>query len=335
MTREEINRLVRDAHFPSPCEKPECIETHISWVILCGEFVYKIKKPIRYTFLDFSTPESRKHYCEREVILNRRLAGDMYLDVLPVMKSGDTLSVGGRSGSGLDWAVRMRRQDRARQMDILLRKKQVTGRDMERLAHMVAGFHRSAMIVRDKNPFDIRDKFRDLAGEMAFLEREAEAGTGKAIRHAVERSDDWVDEWKELFKGRLKDGFYRDGHGDLHARNIFLGEKPVIFDCIEFSDDFRQTDVLNEVAFLCMDLEAFGERDLSDMFIRHYNASFPAIRGDEEQRLFIYFKSYRANVRAKVNSLRARSAQNPDEKELALAEVRRYLRLMQDYLEAL
>ena len=147
-------------------------------------------------------------------------------------------------------------------------------------------------------------------------------------------SDSFIEKSKDLLAARLREGFYRDCHGDLHSRNIFLLPAPVPFDCIEFNDDFRQIDVLNEVAFLCMDLDAFDRKDLSDLFVDDYNHFFPAIRTSEERNLFIYYKSYRANVRAKVNSLRAKSAANKTDENRALADAEKYLQLMDHYLKS-
>ncbi len=134
---------------------------------------------------------------------------------------------------------------------------------------------------------------------------------------------------------RLKSGFFRDCHGDLHTRNIFLLPEPQPFDCIEFNDDYRQIDTLNEVAFLCMDLDAMGRQDLSEVFIKHYNRLFTVMRNEEERKLFVYYKCYRANVRAKVNSLRARSTEDSIAKTKALAEARKYLFLMEGYIKLL
>src|SRR5690606_904967 len=137
----------------------------------------------------------------------------------------------------------------------------------------------------------------------------------------------------QLMTDRLENGFYRDCHGDLHSRNIFLLPQPVPFDCIEFNDELRQIDVLNEVAFLCMDLDAFGRHDLSETFLSHYNQFFPAMKTPEERALFIYYKMYRANIRAKVNGLRAKSAISEDERTIALATAKKYLIKMHNYMQ--
>jgi aminoglycoside phosphotransferase family enzyme len=130
----------------------------------------------------------------------------------------------------------------------------------------------------------------------------------------------------------MQNGFVRDCHGDLHSRNIFFMPEPQPFDCIEFNDDFRKIDVLSEIAFLCMDLETFGRQDLADLFVAHYQSLYPAMQTKEDKLLFVYYKAYRANIRAKVNSLRAISAATTAQKKFALDEVYKYLLLMNDYM---
>jgi hypothetical protein len=182
---------------------------------------------------------------------------------------------------------------------------------------------------------DIQEKFNDLEGESAFLGGQLGKKCSDSIKLAIEISDAFMVKNKELLHARLKAGFFRDCHGDLHSRNIFLLPEPVPFDCIEFNDDFRQIDVLNEVAFLCMDLDAFGRQDLSALFIDYYNNFFPAMKTKEDRSLFIYYKSYRANIRAKVNSLRAKSASDDDEKTKAISAAEKYLALMESYMRSL
>jgi len=155
------------------------------------------------------------------------------------------------------------------------------------------------------------------------------------ICQAIDTSNVFIERNKKLLADRLKAGFFRNCHGDLHTRNIFLLPSPQPFDCLEFNDDYRQIDVLNEVAFLCMDLDAFGRQDLSDIFINSYNNLFPSMKTDEDRRLFVYYKGYRSNIRAKVNSLRAREAGNDADRKLRLAEADKYLRLMDCYMKAL
>lgn len=334
MTKEEINKLVSDGIFPDDSGKRELIETHISWVIVCNQFVYKIKKPVHYSFLDFSTLKMRWHFCKREIELNKRLAEGIYLDVQPIYENQGNFVVGGKKGILTDYAVRMKKLDPEKQMDQLLIKNHVTKSDIKNLAEKIASFHQRTEIIYKKEVLKIREDFNDLKQEKDFLADQLGSKYGDIIDHAIEVSDSFIEKNNNLLAARLRDGFYRDCHGDLHSRNIFLLPAPVPFDCIEFNDDFRQIDVLNEVAFLCMDLDAFDRKDLSDLFIEDYNHFFAAIKTNEDHRLFIYYKSYRANVRAKVNSLRAKSTGSKEDKTKALVAASKYLDLMDGYLKA-
>ncbi|MBP6680728.1 MAG: hypothetical protein KA166_06020, partial [Saprospiraceae bacterium] len=141
----------------------------------------------------------------------------------------------------------------------------------------------------------------------------------------------FLNEHQGLFSRRVDDGWVRDCHGDLHSRNIFLYARPILFDCIEFNDEFRQIDILDELAFFCMDLEAAGFDELSKSFMTFYFAKDQAGFGKEEQMLFTYYKGYRANVRAKVNALRAMQAEGPVRQQ-NLADVKKYLDLLDQYM---
>ncbi|MBS1604678.1 MAG: hypothetical protein JST42_18575 [Bacteroidetes bacterium] len=342
MTREQIDKLIDEGKFSGRYELPELIETHISWVILCGDFAYKIKKPIQYSFLDFSTLDKRKYYCEREIQLNRRLTENIYLDVVPVQEKAGLYSIAFPGTTShvtiADYAVRMKKLDRNLQMDVLLRHNKVTGTHITNLAKKIAEFHKRTDIIYKKDCWDLHAKFNDLAVEIPYIqEYSGEAGGSRTamIRRAIDCSNAFMEDNHKLLAERLKSGFFRDCHGDLHSRNIFLLPSPEPFDCIEFNDDYRQIDVLNEVAFLCMDLEEFGRPDLSRMFISDYNRFFPAMRSHKEQYLFLYYKAYRANIRAKVNVLRARSADDDLGRNASLTEAGKYLLLMDSYIDDL
>jgi hypothetical protein len=335
MTKTQIHTLIDTGGFPEFTVGKKLVETHISWVILCDEFVYKIKRPIQYSFLDFSTLELRKHFCEREIEVNQRLAKDIYLAVLPIYEFAGAFTIGGNKGSIIDYAVKMRRLDSGKQMDILLSRHKVSDADIRSLAEAIAGFHKNTSIIADTDLMDLREKFNDLSAEKDFITENLGTRSGDIISQAVAVSNKFLSSKHELLRSRLGAGFFRDCHGDLHTRNIFLLPHPQPFDCIEFNDEFRQIDVLNEVAFLCMDLDAAGRTDLSDLFIDHYNLLFPAMRTADERKLFIYYKSYRANIRAKVNSLRARSATDEVDKTNALAVAKNYLDLMDSYIARL
>ncbi|QEC69186.1 hypothetical protein FRZ67_18405 [Panacibacter ginsenosidivorans] len=335
MTKEQINKLLLEGSFPEDLSRPELIETHISWVFLCNRLVYKIKKPIHYSFLDFSTIEARKYYCEREVELNRRLSDDMYLDVQTVRESSGNVFIGEKDGVIIDHAVRMRKMDREKQMDLLLASNKVTQSDIQHLAEKIASFHKRANIIYEKDILDVQKKFNDLGAEKDYLGEYLNSNSSIIISQAIDMSYAFMERNKDLVAARLKAGYFRDCHGDLHSRNIFLLPSPLPFDCIEFNDDYRQIDVLNEIAFLCMDLDAFGRQDLSDLFLSCYNDFFPSIKTEKDRKLFIYYKSYRSNIRAKVNSLRSRDSKNDAERKLILSEVDKYLKLMNTYIKQL
>ncbi|MEP7110056.1 MAG: hypothetical protein ABI760_18825 [Ferruginibacter sp.] len=335
MTKAQINNLIMKGTFPGSFGKPSLIETHISWVVLSDRFVYKIKKPIQYSFLDFSTIERRKYYCEREIELNRRLTENIYLDVQPIRENTGRFFVGGEAGEIVDYAVRMQKQDRNRQMNILLLNNSVTNDDIGQLAEKIAAFHKNAVIIHQKDFMDVQKKFNDLEEERNYLNQYLNGNSSIIIDHAIDISNKFMERNKELLSSRLKEGFFRDCHGDLHSRNIFLLSSPQPFDCIEFNDDFRQIDVLNEIAFLCMDLDSFGKQDLSELFLSYYNNLFPAMKTNEDRMLFVYYKSYRSNIRAKVNSLRARGAMEGADRMNALSEAGKYLQLMDKYISML
>jgi len=335
MTKEQILNLAAHGRFLGNKEKAELVETHISWVLLGDEYAFKIKKELKYSFIDFSTVEIRHYYCLRELELNRRLSGDMYIAVVPVKSSKGSFFIGEGEGELLDYAVQMKKLDRAKQMNILLSQGQVTISDISNLAQKIAEFHKRARIIHDKDVLDISELFNDLRKQSEFLSDEKTAGLGDLIHRSISQSDRFIEAHRDRLQARLKLGYFRECHGDLHVRNIFLLPEPLPFDCIEFNEDFRSIDVLNEIAFLCMDLDACSRGDLSDFFLSTYNLSFAALINSQDRELFLYYKSYRANIRAKVNCLRARSAESQQEKDHALAQTRRYLELMAGYLNLL
>ncbi len=335
MTREEIDRLLSQGEFPEATHERNLVETHISWVILCDEFVYKIKKPIQYSFLDFSTLKLRRHFCERELELNQRFSRDIYLEVLPIYELQGDFIIDGNEGTIIDYSLKMRKLDPEKQMDVLVSYKKVSKSNIKDLAKSIAEFHKNTAIVYKKNVLDIKGKFNNLGLERDFLSEQLDPKFGYRIDNAIKTSDTFLSKNEDLLSNRLHSGFFRDCHGDLHTRNIFLLPEPLPFDCIEFNDDYRQIDVLNEVAFLCMDLDALDRKDLSSEFIEQYNRLFPAMRNEEEHNLFTYYKCYRANVRAKVNSLRAKSAANDSDRKKAISESKKYIVLMENYIKSL
>ncbi|MDH5382571.1 MAG: hypothetical protein OEW75_17080, partial [Cyclobacteriaceae bacterium] len=195
-------------------------------------------------------------------------------------------------------------------------------------------FHNHAHIAYSLNPFNIQHTFNDILAQQPYLKKVIGKEVADKIENAVKISDDFIQYHLQTFKRRSDLKFVRDVHGDLHSRNIFLTDPPTIFDCIEFNDEIRQVDILNELAFLCMDLEAMDHVDLSTYFMNYYNSKFKVILTKEDTEIFIYYKANRANIRAKVNALRARDSTGKEQKK-ALSECKKYIELMDGYLEQL
>lgn len=301
MTKEEVEGIIYNKAMPHPSLEVRLVETHISWVILADSFAYKIKKPLRLSFLDFSTLSKREYYCEQEVLLNRRLAPEMYLGVLPVTHDSGKISIGGKTGEVIDHVVWMRRMDDSRQMDLLLAQGEVEAGQMDKIAGILARFHEEAKRVMVSGTWkELHEEFTDISGQAIYLDEYYKAGSGALIEEVIQWGYGFLGGIRARIEERKESGFVVDGHGDLHCRNIILGVEPVIFDCIEFSEALRTLDVLNEVAFLCMDLERFGREDLAKAFLDRYLALTGAIENRTDRLLLLYYKLYRANVRIKV-----------------------------------
>lgn len=336
MNETQINNLCRPESLPGSSSDPELLETHISWLILTDRYAYKIKKPLTFSFLDFSTPERRKYYCHREIELNKRLTQGIYIDVQPVMEKEKTYRIGSWEGATvLDFAVRMHRIDPSLQMDRVLKKGGGTKKDMHTLAEVMTVFHQEAEIVDDKNIGEIRELYEDLTSISSFLNEAAWPAASDLIDKSISTANRIIEELKDRMQDRLNAGFVRDIHGALHTGNIFLLDSPQPFDCIEYNDGFRQIDVLDELAFLCMDLEYHERPELATAFLKRYLDRFPAMEKPEDDRLFTFYKSYRANVRAKVFGLQAENEADADKQKDLTAVCLKYLTLMNRYLSVL
>lgn len=332
MSGQEVLELVQSGHFPDAEATYTLVETHISWVLLSEKAVYKIKKPVAFSFLDFSTVERRKYFCEEELRLNRRLAPDMYLGVSPIVRDAQgQLALGtGAHGAIVDYALHMRRMDDSRQMDRLLLKGGVELEHMDQLAATLAPFHQAHVLLHPAfSDSDNRSDVDDLFGMSALAVRWIGEDAAQKLAYWASVLHRFLEAHADRFKERAFGGFWVEGHGDLHARNIFLlREGPLVFDCIEFSAHFRVLDVLSDLAFLCMDLEAAGHSDLSGRFMLSYLQHWNCMPEAEDRHILTYFKAYRATVRLKVNLLALE--QHPDEG--AALEARRYWEVVGRYI---
>ncbi len=277
------------------------IETHISWVLLAGEWAYKIKKPLDLGFLDFSTPARRRFCCEEEIRLNRRLAPDIYVDVVPITGEAGAARIGGE-GPVLDWAVRMRAFPADATLD---RADRLTGAQIDAIADAVARFHAAIDPAPVDSPYGspeavmypVRENFRQIralapeAADTELLDRLAAWSETEGARLA------------EHFADRKNGGWVRECHGDLHLGNIaWVNDRPLIFDCIEFNPALRYIDVTSEVAFLGMDLLSRGRADLAWRFLNRWLEHTGDYAG---LAALPFYQVYRAMVRAKVGFIRA------------------------------
>jgi len=298
-----VAALRTPACFPHSVRRIEVIETHISWVILTGDFAYKIKKALDLGFLDFTTLPRREHFCREEVRLNRRLAPDLYLDVVPITGGADAPVIAG-TGDACEWAVRMREFERGSEFSHLLPTGAITSAITDELADEVAAFH--AECARDTAvdgygaPEAVRGPIRN---NLAALARRLE---DPGMRAALGRLRDWSEaEHLRLvptFDARRAEGFVREGHGDLHLGNIALHRgRVLIFDCIEFNPRLRWVDVMSEIAFVVMDLTHRGRPDLARRLLNRYLERTGDYGGLAVLR---YYLVYRALVRATVAAIR-------------------------------
>ena len=300
MNKDSIQLLVKalgESHF-------ELIETHISWVLLGEQFVYKIKKPVQFDFLDFSSLEKRRYFCERELILNQRFSKDMYLSVLPITQDVEGhFDINGK-GAVVDYALQMKRMDSEQQMDKCLLKGQVTPTQMVQLAQEIAAFHKQTTTIYTPIPIEKHiHEFSDILSIQAPLAAHLGQAISNQLAEEVIKAQQYLKAASSYMEQRHHDGFVVDGHGDLHSRNIFMLSPPVLFDCIEFDDHMRQVDILNELAFLCMDLRYHQQASLEPPFIEAYRKIREIFHSEADWALFTYYKWYRANVRLKVGLL--------------------------------
>jgi len=322
-----VRWLSRPESYPHRPHRVEQIQTHISQVFLAGEFVYKLKKPVRYDFLDFSTVNAREQACREEVRLNRRLAPDTYLDAVPITRGGGgKLRWGGR-GEVVDWLVEMRRLPTELTLDALHRRGQLRPEHIDRLAATLVRFYQSLPPLKLTS-----EAYRDRFLSHVFGNRRELMAAGHHLpRPLAQRPSGFQLQLLRLrperFDERVRAGRIVAGHGDLRPEHICFSEPIAIFDCIEFNAEFRTLDVADELAFLAAECEFLGADWVGPQLLANYQEH----SGDKVPKvLWDFYKSYRACVRAKVAALRADQLQG-ELQAAAAAEARRHLALADRY----
>ncbi|HET7763964.1 MAG TPA: AAA family ATPase [Burkholderiales bacterium] len=303
----EPDRILAALHepgcYPHPADRIELIETHISRVFLAGDYAYKVKKPVSLAFLDFGTLEARRFYCEEELRLNRRTAADLYLRVVPITRGPSGVRVDGE-GEPIEYALEMRRFPQEALADSLARRRGLGAPQIDAIAAAVADFHAAIPAAPDGSEHGTPERVAATA-LASFTQLDAYVADA-AQKEALGELREWTaregERLRGVFAARKRDGFVRECHGDLHLGNIaFLEGRPVPFDCIEFDPALRWIDVINEVAFLAMDLFEHG---LSPAAWRVLNAYLGATGDYAGVRVLRYYLVYRAMVRALVACIR-------------------------------
>lgn len=331
MDKQEVKQLV--GALKKKAGHPDEIsfrETHISWLIFTSHYVYKIKRPLKTSYLDFSTLTKRKYFCEEEIRLNSRTAEDIYMETIPITKNGHAFSLGKENAKIVDYAVKMHKMDDSKQMDILLRKHKVSKKDIYHLAQTISKFHQKVKAVWKENIIrHMIDDMKDIENQKDnFIKLSGEESWDIVKKH-IKKDTAFVEDNYNLLQERNGQGFIRDVHGDLHPGNIILESPPVLFDCLEFNADLRQIDVLNELAFLCMELEKNELLPFSGLLYTSYMKHMDWQNTDNEKKLWAFYKRYRCNVRAKVE-IRKAAVEN---EVPAIEEANKYLALLARLLE--
>ena len=326
-----IQSLLEPSAYPEPTDVVELGQTHISYLLFTPNFVYKVKKPVDFGFLDFSTLEKRLYYCQQELKLNRRISPDVYLDVVSITSTDGTYIMGGK-GKAVEYAVKMRRLPADRMAKVLLENNQLTENMARDLGRLIADFHRQAETSAETSAYGSLDGVsRNITENFEQTEKYiGQSISEKKFQRIQDYALGFLNENAQLFQRRVDSGRIKDCHGDLHLDQIcFTDEGVRVIDCIEFTERFRFSDVASDIAFLAMDLERHSRWDLSLALMEEYLAA----SGDTEVKgLLDFYKCYRAYVRGKVESFRLDDHHiSEEEKRAAALRASRYFDLSYAY----
>ncbi|OGT20086.1 MAG: hypothetical protein A2V90_07275 [Gammaproteobacteria bacterium RBG_16_57_12] len=332
LTADIIARLLDENCYPHHVENIRLLETHISWVILSGPYAYKVKKPLDLGFLDFSTLEKRHYYCLEELRLNRRLAPQLYVDVVSINGSPDAPRFEGL-GEILDYAVRMRQFPQSAMLAEVLARNELTAGQLDRLVDDIARFHHDIIRSTADQPYgDPEHIFSPVMENFTQIRHWLSEHPDQA---ALDELQSWTqrtfDRLRPVFDARKQQGFIRECHGDMHLGNmVLLDGRITLFDGIEFNPDLYRIDVMNDIAFLVMDLQHRGQSDGANRVLNRYLE----ITGDYAGLVVLrFYRVYRAMVRAKVACIRAGQASLPTaQRQATVDEYHGYLQQALDYI---
>src|SRR5881392_1350251 len=328
-SKELVDFLASPALYPHRPAEVRVIQTHISWVFIASPFVFKVKKWVNLGFLDFSTLEKRRHFCQREVELNRRLCPEIYLGVVPIYKTGSRFSFNAE-GRIAEYSVKMRELPHGWFLSELLEKNLVGEKEIDRVISRLHRFYQSETPSPEIEQWGTPEKLKistdeNFAQVQPFVGKIISAAAFEAIRHFTNH---FYVANEKLFRDRIQEHRIRDCHGDLHLDHIHLTPKATtIFDCIEFNDRFRFIDIANDLAFLAMDFDFEGKHDLGNLLLRNAAREF----GDDGiLKVSDFYKCYRAFVRGKVQNIQGISMKTTTPKEHA-EQAARYFRFALRY----
>jgi aminoglycoside phosphotransferase family enzyme len=331
--KQIIEALLRPDAYKEETGQIEFRQTHISFIFLTRDFAYKVKKSVNFGFLDFTTIEKRRFFCEKELVLNRRLCGDMYLDVVPIKKSDDIRMNG--EGETIEYAVKMRRISEEKIMTRLLEEDKVNKEVIDKIARVIAEFHLKA---ENSDKIDKFGSFSiiDKNWRENFVQTQEFIDITIALKnyHLIHKKViNFMKKNYSFLEKRVADKRIRDCHGDIHSGNIFIDDNIYIFDAIEFNERFRYSDCASDIAFLAMDLDFKNRKDLSDYLIQkyvHYS------RDNGLYNVLTFYKCYRAYVRGKVISFKLNDPNMDDNsKSDAEKEATAYFNLATQYAKQL
>ena len=327
-----ISALREGACFDHPTESIEVLETHISWVLLTGRYAYKIKKPVILPFLDFSTLEFRRHYCDEEIRINRRLAAELYVGVVPITGTPASPRMNGE-GRAIEYAVKMVQFPDADRLDRVADRGELDENHVRAIADKIADFHDRVSVADEKSPFADSERLRrEVMENFESLDAVAlPAESADRLSDIRRWSAHSLVELGPKFRARKQSGNIRECHGDMHLANMALLDGQVtIFDALEFDENLRWIDVQSELAFLAMDLDYRGLAGLGWLLVSGYlerSGDYPGLR------LLRHYKVYRAMVRAKVAGMRgAQCAPGTREQEAATDELAAHVALAHRYI---
>ena len=330
---EQLAEALRhESAYPHATGRIEVVETHISLIFLTESFAYKVKKTVDLGFLDFSTLEKRRYFCNEELRLNQRLCPEIYLSVVPVVQSGNSFFIDGE-GVIVNYAVKMVRFDRTMELDRMLSYGELSTMHVDILSSLISGFHQSIPAVTAETGFGHPDNL--IKPMLANFTHTEPAASNRAESIRLESLKQWTVEEHQrlssLFVERQQGGYIRQCHGDMHTGNmVWWKERIFIFDCIEFNDNLSKIDVISDLAFLFMDLEHAGYPAFAWRLLNNYLTE----TGDYDALPLLRFYSvYRAMVRAKVTAIRYTQTTEPFTREKILLEHFSYLQLAEHYTD--